>query len=93
MGKYLVYDLLILNTGNDLNRTTAMSAGFHINVKYPFQALCPGHGRPALIWRFALPTDFLLSFAPPCWCDLDPVFAVRCEYAVEAREIDPRFRH
>ncbi len=52
-----------------------------------------GHGRPALIWRLALPTDFLLSFAPPCWCDLDPVFAVRCEYAVEAREIDPRFRH
>ena len=70
-----------------------MSACFHINVKHPFQPLSPGHGRPALFWCFILLTDFWPAFAAPRGCDLDSVFAIRCEYAVEAREIDPRFGH
>ncbi len=36
MGQDLVDDLLIFDTGDNLDGATTMSAGFNINVEYPF---------------------------------------------------------
>ena len=50
-----------------------MSADFNINVEYPLQPLCPGHGCAALIWRFVLNTDYL-----PALPRMASVTRIRC---------------
>jgi hypothetical protein len=57
----------------------------------PLQPLRPGHGRMTLNWRLlllAIRCFGLVAFSPFCRCHNRPVFAVRGEYTVKARQVD-----
>ena len=43
MGQDLVADVLVLNTGNDPDRSTAAAADLDVDIEDTFQALSPGH--------------------------------------------------
>ena len=38
-----IYDVVVLNTGDDLYRSTAMTANFDIDIEYALESLGPGH--------------------------------------------------
>jgi hypothetical protein len=43
-----IYDVLVLNTGDDPDRSAATTTDLDVDGKNAFQALSPGHGGVAL---------------------------------------------
>jgi hypothetical protein len=43
MGQNSIDDALVLNTGDDLYRSTAMTANLDIDIEYSLESLGPGH--------------------------------------------------
>ncbi len=74
----------------------AGSAGLDVDVEHALQALCPGHGSPALgrRWLLLLIGYFGFGALPPL-CRRHPrtVFAVGGEYTVKTRQANPGFGH
>ena len=93
MSQYPVDNRLILNAGDHFGFTAALWAHRHIDVEYPFQALCPGHDLMVLFRGFVF--DFLTgaSFAAFGWRHIKTVFAVGGKYTVETGQVYSRFRH
>ena len=93
MTQYPVDDRLILNAGDHFSLTATLWAHRDINVEYPFQALCPGHGLVVLFRGFVF--DFLTgaSFAAFGWRHINTVFAVGGKYAMEPGQVHSGFRH
>ena len=48
MGQDPVDDVLVLDAGDDLYRTTAMIANLDIDIEYSLESLGPGHSRMTL---------------------------------------------
>jgi hypothetical protein len=48
MSQNSIYDVLILNTGDDSGSSTAAAADFDVYVEYSLESLSPGHGGMAL---------------------------------------------
>jgi len=96
VNKYLPDHCRILNTGDDLDLATTFTAGFDIYVKYPFQSLGPGHRyallRGSLRMCFCWCYEFF-AFTPLGWCYQHSVFAIGCEYAMKAGQMDSWFRY
>jgi hypothetical protein len=44
----------LFDTGDNLDGTSTMSTGLHVNIEYPFQSLSPGHGRPSFSIGFVI---------------------------------------
>ena len=96
VGKYLVNDRRIFNTGDDFDGATAFAARLNVDIEYALETLRPGHGCPAfggclvlrLIWRFEL-----VAFAPLGRRHLRTMRAVGCEHPVIPGEIDPGLGH
>jgi len=76
VSQYLVDDLLILDAGDHPGFTSTLWADRDIDVKYPFQALCPGHGLVPLFGCFVF--VFLVGTALATFSRRHsyPVFAV-----------------
>jgi len=43
MSQNSIYDVLVLNTGDDLYRSTAMAANLDIDIEYALESRGPGH--------------------------------------------------
>jgi hypothetical protein len=96
VGEDLLDDTGVLNARDDAHRPAAGRAGLDVNTEHPFQALRPGHrgaafGRCRLLGIRGL--GMPASPAPLGRCHPRTVFAVGRKHAVEARQVDPRFRH
>jgi hypothetical protein len=93
VSQYLVDDLLILDASDHPGFTSTLWADRHIDVKYPFQALCPGHGLVPLFGCFVF--VFLVGTALAAFSrrHIYPVFAVGREYAMESGQVYSWFRH
>jgi hypothetical protein len=89
----LVDDLLILDAGDQPGFTATRWADRDIDVKHPFQALCPGHGPVALFGCFVFVFLSGAAFAAFGRRHIYPVFAVGREYAMEPGQVYSRFRH
>ena len=89
----LVDDRLFLDAGDHPGFTSTLWADRDIDVKYPFQALCPGHGLVPLFGCFVF--VFLVGTALAAFSrrHIYPVFAVGREYAMEPGQVYSRFRH
>ena len=48
MSQNSIDDLLVLNTRNDTDRTTASAANFNVDIEHALESLSPGHGSMAL---------------------------------------------
>lgn len=73
----------ILDTGDNLSFTATLWTGRHIDVEYPFQALCPGHG---LMGRIGCFVHVFSTGAALCTfgrCHISTALTVRGEYAME----------
>ena len=73
-----------------LRRATADAAGFHVNIEYPLESLCPSHGHMALcgcllVLAFCC---FLATLAPLRRRYPRSVFTVRRKYSVKSRQVD-----
>ena len=82
--------ILVLNTSNDPDRTTAAAANLNVDIENSLESLGPGHCGMTLSRR----TNFrigerLHTFATLGRGDLPTPSVVRCQYAVVASEIDP----
>ncbi len=82
MSQNLVYDVLVLNTRNDLDRPAAPTANLDIDVEYAFKPLRPGHSSMALgrclYFRICAHLRFLAMFGRG---DLPAPAVVRCQNA------------
>jgi len=93
VGEDLVDDHGIFDTGDDSERTGALRANLDIDIEDTLQPLRPGHRGPAFCWGSRLvllsrsPCAALASFR---WRNLNAVFAIRGEDAVESGQVDPR---
>ena len=82
----------ILNAGDDPDGTAARPTGLDIDVEHALQALRPRHGGVTLGWRLVLCVirrAAVVASTPFRRRHERPVPAVRCEHAVEARQVDP----
>lgn len=89
----LVDNHLIFYAGDHPGFTATLWADRDIDVEYPFQALCPGHGLVALCGCFVFVFLSGAAFAAFGRRHIYPVFAVGREYAVEPGLVYSRFRH
>ena len=87
VGEYLLNNRWVFDAGDDLDITTALSAGFNINVKHALQALCPGHccvafGRSlVLLVACRLGLFASASFSGRHHC---PIATIGCKHSMEA---------
>ena len=96
MGEDLPDDLRVLDARDDAHRPTAGRAGLDIDPKDPLEALCPSHRGAAFNWRSLLQicaAGMPAAPAPPRQSHPRAVVAARREYTVEARQVDPQWRH
>ena len=92
MSQNSIYDVLILNTGDDLYRSTATAANLDIDIEYALESLGPGHRDVSFSgWANFSIGDSFHSFATFGRRDLPTPSVVRCQDAVVSREIDPGF--
>jgi hypothetical protein len=87
----LLDDHRVFDAGNDPGCSSTDPARLNVNIEHPLQPLRPGHGRMTLNWRLlllAIRCFGLVAFSPFCRCHNRPVFAVRGEYTVKARQVD-----
>jgi hypothetical protein len=93
MIQYLFNNHWILDTGDHPGFTSTLWTDRDIDVKYPFQALCPGHGLVSLFGCFVF--VFLVGTALAAFSrrHIYPVFAVGCEYAMKPGQVYSRFRY
>jgi hypothetical protein len=74
--KDLVYDRLILDTGDYLGFTSALLADRYVNVAHTLQALRPGHRLVPLWWSLIISRMMLGTFAMFGGRHIDTAFAV-----------------
>ena len=87
--------LRIFDTGNDFDLTAAVFADFDVDVEDALESLHPGHSAMPLCRTLVVPVDigrfwWIGLFAAFGRCDLNPVFAVRREYAMKPCQINSR---
>ena len=86
----------IFNAGDDLHGATAGRTGGDVDVEYPLEGLCPGHGPVALdrgSVRCLLGSFGLASLTTSGRSNQCPVFTVGCEYAMKSGEVGAGFRY
>lgn len=88
-----VDDVLVFDTGDDPDRSTAAAADLDVYTEDAFKALRPGHGGMTLGGRPDFRTRDRHASAAFGWRDQPSPAMVRREDAMESREIDPRLRY
>ena len=92
MSQNSIDDSLLLDTGDDSDRSAAAGADLDVYIEYALESLSPGHRRMSLRCRADLHIGNRLdSFSTPGWRDQPSPAVVRCEYAVVSGEVDPGF--
>jgi hypothetical protein len=92
----LLDDIGILDARDDPHRSAASRTGLDVDPENPLGALRPAHRGPAFGWRRLLRVrcrGMPASPAPPGRCHPRKVLSVRRKDPMEARQVDPRFRH
>ena len=96
MREYLRDHRRVFDAGNDTDITTAVTAGFNVDVEDPLQSLRPGHGCALLsgcLLLCLLCCFDLFACASPGWCYQRPVFAVGREHPMKSGQVDSGFGH
>ncbi len=92
----LLNDHRVFDAGNHLRGSSAYTAGLNVYIENPLEPLRPGHRRMTSNWRlFALTICVfgLATLAPLRRGHQCTVFAVRGEYTVKSRQVDPGLGH
>jgi hypothetical protein len=91
VSQYSIDDVLVLDTGDDPDRSAATATDLDIYVEDAFEPLRPGHGGMTLggCADFCV-GDGLDAFTAPGWRDEPSPAMVRCQDAVVAGEVDSR---
>ena len=93
MSQNSIDDILLLDTGDDSDRSAAAGADLDVYIEYAPESLSPSHRRMSLRCRADLHIGNRLdSFSTPGWRDQSAPAVVRREYAVVSGEVDPRLR-
>jgi hypothetical protein len=92
MSQNSIDDILVLNTRDDPDRSSATATDFDVDVEDALEPLCPGHCHMSLRRR----ADFrfgnrLDAFSTPGWGDQPAATMVRSEKAMVASEVDAWF--
>ncbi len=93
-GRDLLDHHRVFDASNHLQRPAAFSTGLDIDVEDTLQALRPGHGSPALSWRWwFIRYPGLVALAPRSLRDQGAVFSVGDKHTMEACQVDSGLRH
>ena len=94
MSQNSIDDILLLDTGDDSDRSAAAGADLDVYIEHALEPLSPSHGGMALGGgaNFCV-GDRLDAFPTPGWRDQPTPAVVWSENAMVAGEVDPRLRH
>jgi hypothetical protein len=93
VGEYLMDDVGVVDSGDDLHRALAVGAGLDVDVEYALQALRPGHGGAGFGGGFCFGGAGTLAVAALSLRDVGALMMVRGKDAVIAREVDTGVGH